>query len=237
MVMIKFKIDGRTVEAKEGSTILEIARALFVDIPTLCYHPELSSFGACRLCTVDVKRNGEWKLVASCDVPIESGIEVVTNSEKVKEARKLAAELLYRRYPNTKAVADIANRLGVAVKNIDKDANECIVCGLCVRVCREIVGVNALRLNDRGLGRGVEEASVAFDSDACIGCGSCAYVCPTSFVKMEEIGDKRIIWGKAFKVASCSVCGRVFAPVEQLEAISKKTGVSLKELLVCTSCR
>ena len=235
--MIKFKIDGRVVEGKNGSTILENARNLFISIPTLCYHHELSSFGACRLCTVEIKVDGKWQLVASCETPITAGIEVQTASEKVKEARKLVAGLLYSKYKSTKAVRDIAEAIGVDVAKEEKDAQECILCGLCVRACREVVGAYALKFNDKGLGRDVEAASVEFSGDDCIGCGSCAFVCPTSFAKMEAVKGKRIIWGKAFKMASCSVCGREFAPEEQLAFISKKTGVNLSELKVCTSCR
>jgi len=237
--MIKFKIDGRTVEGKEGSTVLENAQALFIDIPTLCYHPELSPFGACRLCTVDVKTNAAWHLTAACETPIEENMEVVTNSERVEEARKLAAALLYRRYPKTKAIVDIANKLGVTDDEVPPkdDERECILCGLCVRTCREIVGVQALTIHDRGLGRELEQAKIDFKADACIGCGSCAYVCPTSFVKMEDYGNKRVIWNKAFTMAACSVCGRYFVPEEQLEFIAKKTKTPLQDLLICTSCR
>ena len=74
---------------------------LRIDMPTLCYHEELVPFGACRLCTVEVKANGKWKLAASCELPVSKNLEVRTVSEKAIEARKLAAQLLYYRYPNT----------------------------------------------------------------------------------------------------------------------------------------
>ncbi|MDQ5985253.1 MAG: bidirectional [NiFe] hydrogenase diaphorase subunit [Syntrophus sp. SKADARSKE-3] len=235
--MVNITIDGRQVKAKEGSTILQNAQALRIDIPTLCNHKELSSFGACRLCTVEVKEKGKWKLVASCQVDVAQDMEVKTDTDKVKESRKLAAALMYYKYPATKAVRDMAVKLGVEVNEETSDAKECILCGLCTRTCQEIVGVKALRFQDRGLGRDVAEPKIEFVSSSCIGCGSCAYVCPTGYVKMEAVDGKRIIWDKVFKMATCRVCGQYFAPIEQLEAISKKTGVAMDNLMTCVSCR
>lgn len=235
--MVNIIIDGHPVQAKEGSTVLQNAQALRIDIPTLCFHNEVSPFGACRLCTVEVKANGRWKLAASCQVEVAKGMEVKTDTAKVRENRKLAAALLYYKYPTTAAVRDMAARLGVAVTEEKADGKDCILCGLCTRTCQEIVKVDALRFQDRGLGRTVEEPKIEFVAANCIGCGSCAYVCPTGFVQMEALDDKRIIWNKAFKMAACKSCGRYFAPVEQLEYISRTTGVAIDNLMTCTSCR
>jgi ferredoxin len=99
------------------------------------------------------------------------------------------------------------------------------------------VGVCALKFQDRGLDRNVEEPKIEFISANCIGCGSCAYVCPTGFVQMETADDKRMIWNKVFKMAACDTCGRYFAPVEQLEYISRTAEVPLSKLSTCVSCR
>ena len=235
--MVNITIDGKSVQAQEGSNVLQEIRKLRIDMPTLCYHEELVPFGACRLCTVEVKANEKWKLAASCDIPVNKGLEIRTASEKAVEARKLAAKLLYYRYPTTAAVRDIAEKLGVAVEPSVVEGNDCVLCGLCVRTCRDIVGAGALSFQDCGLDRDVEATKIEFRADKCIGCGSCAFVCPTGFVKLEDEEDKRAIWNKVFKMAVCDKCGRYFAPEDQLKFISKKTGSSLKELAICTNCR
>jgi len=235
--MVAITIDGRKVEAKENSTVLENVRNQGIALPTLCYHEEVSAFGACRLCTVEVKANGKWQLATACNTPVAKGLGIRTGSEQAVEARTLAARLLYSRYPQTKAVRDIARQLGVAVAEDGQDAHQCILCGLCARACREVVGACALTFADRGLGRDLEEPKIEFSTDACIGCGSCAFICPTGYVRMETTGDRRMIWDKVFKMAACSVCGRYFAPEDQLAFISRTTGVPMSALKTCVSCR
>jgi bidirectional [NiFe] hydrogenase diaphorase subunit len=235
--MLNIVIDGKKVKAQEGSTILENVQALKTDIPTLCHHKELTPFGACRLCSVEVKTNGKWQLATSCNTPVESGMEIATSSEAAQESRKTAAQFLYYKYPETQAVKEIAQKLGVDVSPEVAEGHDCILCGLCVRTCGEIVGVNALTFLDRGPVRDIEEPRIEFDPNRCIGCGSCAYVCPTGYVTMEEEGAKRIIWDKVFTMVSCSVCGKRFAPEDQLRYISSETGVPFKELSVCVDCR
>jgi len=235
--MISITINGRKIKAQEGSTVLQNLQDLKIEVPTLCFHADLIPFGACRLCTVEVKTNGKWQLASSCNTNVSGGMEVRTDSAKVKESRKLAAELLYYKYPATKAVRDMAEKLGVEVSQEAAEGNDCILCGLCTRTCHEVVGVDALKFMDRGLGREIEEPKIEYISEACIGCGSCAYICPTGFVKMEDKGRKRTIWGREFKMAACNVCGRYFAPIDQLKWISKTTKVPMKKLKTCVSCR
>jgi len=113
--MVNIIIDGRKIKAKEGSAILENAEELKIEIPTLCHHKELSPFGACRLCTLEVKTNGKWKMTTSCDTAVDQGMEIRTDSDKVRESRRLSAQLLYYKYPTTAVVRDIARKLGVEV--------------------------------------------------------------------------------------------------------------------------
>jgi NADH dehydrogenase/NADH:ubiquinone oxidoreductase 75 kD subunit (chain G) len=237
MMMVNIIIDGRKIKAKEGSTILKNARELKIDIPTLCHHDALTPAATCRLCAVEVKTNGKWKITTSCDTVVEQGMEIKTDSDRVRENRRLAAQLLYYKYPSIIVVRDMAQKLGVEVSDEKVDGHDCILCGLCVRACREVVDVSALRFRDRGLGRDIDETEIEFDPALCIGCGACAYACPTGYVKMESIDNKRIIWDRVFKMQACSVCGRYFAPRDQLEYINKKTGVPLSKLSICMSCR
>ncbi len=235
--MLNIVIDGKKVKAQEGSSILENVQALKIAIPTLCHHKELTPFGACRLCSVEVKTNGKWQLATSCNTPVESGMEIATSSDAAKESRKSAAQLLYYKYPETQAVKEIARKLGVDVSPYEAEGHDCILCGLCVRTCKEVVGVSALTFQDRGRGRDIDEPEIIFDPNVCIGCGSCAYVCPTGYVQMETDGDRRIIWDKVFKMVPCPVCGRFFAPEDQLKYISKTIGAPLGELATCVDCR
>ena len=235
--MVTIVIDGRKVKAKENSTILENTQELNIDVPTLCFHKDLSSFGACRLCMVEVNTNGKWQLATSCNTPVEDGMEIRTDSDRVQESRKLTAELLYYKYPTTEAVREVARKLGVQTPEEKGEGHDCILCGLCVRTCREIVGVSALTFQDRGRGRDIDEPKIEFNPNSCIGCGPCAYVCPTGYVQMESVGDKRIIWNKVFKMVACKVCGRFFAPEDQLKYISKETNVPFGKLTTCTNCR
>ena len=236
--MVNMIIDGRKIEAEEGQTILEVAREEGIDIPTLCYHEAVSSAGACRMCVVEAGKGGRSKIVASCLYPVEDGLEVVTNSERVLDSRRTVIELLLASCPNSEILQEMAAGLGVestAFKAEDEN-NLCILCGLCVRACDEVVGVNAISLVNRGTKR---EVSTPFDdaSEACIGCGSCHYICPTGAVKMEDAGGVRKIdnWNVEFELAKCKTCGNYFAPRAQLDYIKNIYGIE-EDLENCPSC-
>ena len=111
--MVTLTIDGRKVQAEEGTTILEVARENNIYIPTLCHHEEVAPYGACRLCLVEVTRNGRERLVTSCLYEVAEGLKVKTNSERIASNRKTLMELLLARCPNNKAIQDLARQLGV----------------------------------------------------------------------------------------------------------------------------
>lgn len=237
--MAKFIIDGKKIEAEKGATILEAARENGIEIPTLCTHDEVGSAGACRLCVVEVKQGNRAKIVTSCLYPVEDGIVVDTKSERVMAVRRLVLQLLLARCPESGLIRDLAEQMGVTPEpryTPDSDKGKCILCRLCVRTCEQVVGVSAIGFSFRGADKTVG-TPFHENSKVCIGCGACAYICPTDHIEMEAIHDKRIIWGREFKMATCSTCGRYFAPEDQLKFISKKTGVPLTDLMVCTSCR
>jgi coenzyme F420-reducing hydrogenase beta subunit len=179
---VTLRIDDKDVKAREGETILDVARKVGVDIPTLCYMSALSPFGACRLCSVEITdKRGRKKLVTSCNYPVEEGLLVSTKSEKVLKTRKLLLELLLARCPKVKKIQDLAQKYGIhAPRFWVEDAEEdCILCGLCARVCDERIGIYAINFAKRGVEREVTTPYYRF-SDDCIGCGACALVCPTN---------------------------------------------------------
>jgi bidirectional [NiFe] hydrogenase diaphorase subunit len=196
--MPTLKIDGQETVAKEGTSLLVAARALGINIPTLCDHPALAPYGACRVCLVEVTKRGWTKLTASCTYPVSDGIEVATQSERITRARKVIIGLILARAPKSEKVQELAREYGITEEATDRIGTylydrlskckpaDCILCGLCVRVCREIVGRDATSFAHRGQQRAV---STPFDgvSDTCIGCGACAYLCPTRSIQVEQV--------------------------------------------------
>lgn len=240
--MVRLTIDGREFQAEEGKTILEVASENGIHIPTLCYHEEVSPYGACRLCMVEVTRNGRKKLVASCLYPVAEGLVVKTESPEVSNIRRTAIELLLARCPDSEVIREMARELGVGELSFrpEQDNHKCILCGLCTRVCQEVVGVSAISLVNRGVDR--QMATPFYDfSEVCIGCGSCSYVCPTRAISFEDVGDTRIITMPSvtmeFKLKKCSKCGEYWAPEKQLEYIAEEAGLASEAFDVCPNCR
>lgn len=236
--MVNIKINNRNIEAEEGKTILEIAREQGIDIPTLCYNEAVSAAGACRMCIVELVNNSRSKIVASCLYPVEEGLEIFTDSERVLNSRRVVIELLLASCPGSEVIREMAQGLGVDTTDFPaKDnANLCILCGLCVRACDEVVGVHAISLVNRGTKR---EVSTPFHDVAqtCIGCGSCHYICPTGAIQMEDVGDTRIIrnWKAEFKLLKCKSCGNYFAPEAELDYIQKTLNLP-DRIELCPSC-
>jgi coenzyme F420-reducing hydrogenase beta subunit len=184
---VTLKIDGKEVKATEGTSILEAAKKLGIKIPTLCYNSALEPFGSCRVCSVEITdARGRKKVVTSCNYPVTEGFEVSTNSEKVLKTRKLLLELLLARCPKVKTIQDLAREYGVEKPRfwIEDAEEDCILCGLCARVCQERVGVYAINFAKRGVEREVTTPYHSY-SDDCIGCGACALVCPTNSKRIQ----------------------------------------------------
>jgi len=194
--MDKLIIDGIEVEPDPSKTVLEVARELGIHIPTLCYHPALPPYGSCRLCVVEAIWKGKSTLRTACTFPAWEG-EVRTNSEPVKRARRLILELMLVEAPASPEIQELAKEYGVETsrfKIIDekKRHNRCIQCGLCVRICQDVMKVGSLGFKNRGFQR---EVTTPFEelSDVCATCGACEYVCPTNAISLDTITQRKPI--------------------------------------------
>ncbi len=206
--MVKLTINGKAIEVPEGLTVLETARSIGIEIPTLCYHEAVKPYGACRLCVVEITSKTPSELASSCTLPVQEGMKIETDSEEVLEARRFIVELLLARSPNVEKIKELALQLGVKKPRFELEEDDCILCGLCARVCREVVGIGAISLVERGFERDVKPP-LETPSNACIGCGTCVYVCPTGALKLEEIEPVKAIhnWDLDFEIRKCKVCG------------------------------
>ncbi|MBN2125766.1 MAG: FAD-dependent oxidoreductase [Deltaproteobacteria bacterium] len=183
--MITFKLNGKTVQGEEGQYILQVAENYGVEIPTLYYHKALEPAGMCRLCTVELYDGRRTRFVTACNYPIWEGMEVQTDSEAVHEGRKLIAELLLARCPDVPILKDLAARYGIEEPRFKKEDDDCILCGLCARIC-ERMGNAAISLTGRGTDMKVD-TPFHVQTEFCMACGACASVCPTGHIKLEDI--------------------------------------------------
>ena len=174
MGSIKLKIDNKPVEAEEGMTILQAARGAGIDIPTLCYDERLASYGACRLCTVEITRDNRTRLVASCVYPVEDGLVVKTDTERLRRIRKMILELLLPLSP-TGPLESLAQKYGIKKSRFTAEPTACVLCGLCVRYCAEIKKANAIGF----IGRGIERTVAFLPEVAPSVCPTCSRECLT----------------------------------------------------------
>ena len=175
--MISFIMNGLEVQAEEHWTILETARFYGLEIPTLCHDEGLTPWGGCRLCLVEIGEAPKSRLVSSCTYPVEQGLIVHTDTKRVIDARRMMIELMLSTAPMSKTLQDLASKFGVTQQRFPPRNEECVYCGLCIRMCDEQMDARAIGFQNRGHKRKI---STPFDirSEDCRLCGGCIYVCP-----------------------------------------------------------
>ena len=233
-------IDGKTVNARDGAYLLEAARQAGITIPTLCHHEAVEAWGGCRLCVVDVTRrdwDGWRKMVVACMYPVEDGLIVETHTDRVVETRKVVLDLLLARCPEAPLIQKMAAEHGIQDTSFAPNpvATDCILCGLCTRVCDRI-GVSAISAVDRGAGREIAPPFHAPPPD-CIGCLACAEICPTRCIPYGTGDRGRQIWGKRFEMVRCKECGRAHVTQAQAAWYDGKGGVPRGYFDTCDACK
>ena len=238
--MARLTINGQKVRAKQGEMVLQAARRLGIHIPTFCYHEALTPFGACRLCLVEVTQRGRTRLVTACARPVAEGMEVVTESERIQKHRRIIAELLLARNPDSPRLKEVAAELGVTETRFEPraDGDDCLLCGLCARVCSEVIGQAAISFVHRGVDRKVMPP---FDetSEICMACGACVALCPTGRLAFRDEEGSRIIeeWKTKQPLARCAECGLEFAPQMMVDVLKEKLEIPAEYLELCPRCR
>ncbi|MBN1272825.1 MAG: (2Fe-2S)-binding protein [Candidatus Aminicenantes bacterium] len=175
--MITIILNNLEVQVEEGWSVLEACKFYGLEIPTLCYNEGLSPYGGCRLCLVEIGKPPNTKLASSCTYPCEEGLIVRTDTKRVINARNMMIELMLSIAPNSKTVQDLASKFGVKQLRFTVRNEECLLCGLCVRMCREQMDGKAIGFQNRGHNKKI---STPFDirSEVCRLCGGCIYICP-----------------------------------------------------------
>ncbi|MBN2442884.1 MAG: (2Fe-2S)-binding protein [Spirochaetales bacterium] len=245
--MFTVTIDDISVDVPQGSTILDAARKAGINIPTLCYHPALSSNSTCRLCMVELDR-GDWKqLVTACNYPVRKDLTVSVNSERAINARRGVMELLLARVPDSKEIKDLAAEMGITetpYPNVTESQRNCILCGLCNLVCEEIIGVSAISFAGRGVER-VVSTPFQLSSEDCIGCGACAAVCPVGTISVRFHMDTNEIEISPFKsrkpLLTCKECGKTMVSTEVNLKLFRNLKITVDEfkerLSYCPECK
>ena len=217
MDMINLKINGIAVSVPKGSTVLEAARNIGVEIPTLCFMKDKNEIGACRICMVEVNEGRGFRMVTSCVYPASEGMEVLTNSEKVQKSRKTTLELILSTHEK-KCLSCVRStncelqklcrdygveesafegfkpvyELDTSTPHLVRDNNKCILCRRCVATCEEQY-VSVIGANDRGIDTNIGQAfNLPLNNTPCISCGQCTAVCPTGALTEKDDTDK--VW-------------------------------------------
>lgn len=228
-------IDGKECSCEKGEFLLDIARRNGIFIPTLCRHEGLPGQGTCRMCIVEVETDGRKQVITSCIYPVEKECTVYTNSDKIKQQRRVLLSLLQSRAPESagelKSLCGVDNE--APERFIKLEGESCILCGLCAKAC-EALGTGALATVNRGADKEVGTPYGEPPVD-CVGCASCASVCPVNAIEVKENGESRTIWGRTFALTRCECCGEVIGTKEEFLHSAERLGEALDAK--CAKCK
>jgi bidirectional [NiFe] hydrogenase diaphorase subunit len=241
-------INGNEYPTGEGEVLLSVAIREGIAIPHLCHEDALDPYGACRLCMVEVEKGGRREMTTACTIRAADGLVVVTDTPEVEKHRKMLFELYLAQAPKSDRIKEMAARYGVTrtrfIRKIDPAdplGNRCVLCGLCVRACHELMGAGTINYINRGAYTVVNTPFFA-ENPVCQGCGACARVCPTDAVRIEDIGGERVMrsWSSTrVPLAQCRECGHYFSPAVLIGRVSARLDPPLSDDLhgICPACR
>jgi bidirectional [NiFe] hydrogenase diaphorase subunit len=192
-MIVQLTINGKKLSAMKGRLLIDTARQNGFDIPSLCYHEAVSPAGNCRLCIVEIEKGGRTRIVSSCNYPVMGGENVRTDTARITTLRRSILKLLLPLAPDSKVLKKLAKRYGVKRSPFEGRVErlDCILCGLCIRVCSELAGAHAIDFSRRGAKR-ILTTPFGEETSACIACGACSEVCPTGAIAMEEAAVQRL---------------------------------------------
>ena len=240
--MPQIEIDGKKYDAPDGSTILQFARRNSIRIPALCYHSAVKPYGACRLCLVEVNKRGKPTIVTSCSYPVSDGLVVKTSTELALLARRGMMELLLARCPENETILSLAKEMGVEgtrFPKVTESQRGCILCGLCVQMCADVIGVAAISFADRGVRRTVATPFREVSED-CVGCGVCAAICPVGAIRLRwsDTDVEVSPFGSKVPLRHCAQCGVPLTGEPFGKMVDDKLRGNLKKsAMLCDACK
>ena len=246
---VTISINSNPFKVEKGKSVLSVCNENGIEVPSLCHNEALEPCGACRLCMVEVIKGPHKKgLTASCTLKADDGLEILTNTEKIKQHRKILFELYLAEAPDSEVIKEMAAKYGVfetrfpkRKKHNDPLNNKCVLCGQCVRICEEVMHTAAIYFTGRGYLTSINTPYLQ-ESDVCLGCKACVEVCPTGAVEYEDLDGFRIMksWSNTkIPLKKCPVCGRFFAPESLVSFTLNKMDTELKKAIkeICPICR
>ncbi|WP_163327762.1 2Fe-2S iron-sulfur cluster-binding protein [Desulfurobacterium thermolithotrophum] len=229
--LVSVYINGKKYEAEKGEMLINVARRNGIKIPSLCYEEFLEPYGSCRICIVEVKEGARPGITTSCSLACVEGLKVETDTPEIIRHRKMLIELYLAQAPEAEKIKELAKEYGVKstrfkkkYKKDDPLNNKCILCGLCVRVCNEVMGYGAINFINRGHKTKVNTPYFE-PSNVCSGCKACVEICPTDAITVKEEGNKRIFvsWSNTtVELEKCEECGKYFASEKLVSRVLTK---------------